>query len=659
MINAKIIDAFEEDQSEPILDKCQIDLSLDDCPYLIIQFDDLKCWIKDENITDSEPDPKLLNKCKSCQDLNSLEKMFKSNKEYTNFLNKYTKLKQSISSQDELLTTTKTDLMNTISSLVSCVGCRASLERFYRNQTHKLTRNNSSNNFSNVIYPFLIKSNDTLTLNRCILNDPFKLYSIFNLKNSKIELKSTSRLNSLTNLTHISNNTSTSDKNSIMLINPSLISYIQIPSCLNSNICHIVQPNSNTSTNKNRRCQMHSLDKNRLKSINDWLLVWDSFLKNSTRNKILLIDTSKLMITLDSYLKRHKFCSDCKLKVIRAYNILIGEIDPSKEKGFCASLYEGIECCSIKNNEKQTVNSSQNSKKSKFHLNCQHLHLKNDKQFIANLIYKAEPEIRSGGRRERHAKTLDIAQEEVLTCIGIHLFERFFRIYQTIRLEEQLWQLMVYSSIVTLKKAFELKYEQLQGVSNLELLCAQLEAEDQKKKIKKGKKKTKSDKKKDQSKNETFNEVDDEIDESDYLENLTSQSSQESKGSEENLFENEYEITSKQSSPIEPSFETSCGCSNDNQLSSFTSLTSSASSSSAQDLEYSFTSLNNDLDFELNENEPIENNDDLMLITDEEKNEYYANKTVYLNERTNRRLQLRERFQNLKLNSNFKLRPRI
>jgi hypothetical protein len=58
-------------------------------------------------------------------------------------------------------------------------------------------------------------------------------------------------------------------------------------------------------------------------------------------------------------------------------------------------------------------------------------------------------------RRERHAKTMDIAQEEVLTCIGIHLYERFHRIYQSMKTEEQTWQLLFYTSVSTLKKSFE------------------------------------------------------------------------------------------------------------------------------------------------------------------------------------------------------------
>lgn len=58
-------------------------------------------------------------------------------------------------------------------------------------------------------------------------------------------------------------------------------------------------------------------------------------------------------------------------------------------------------------------------------------------------------------RRERHAKTIDIAQEEVLTCLGIHLYERLHRIWQKLRAEEQTWQLLFHTGIDALRKSFE------------------------------------------------------------------------------------------------------------------------------------------------------------------------------------------------------------
>lgn len=61
----------------------------------------------------------------------------------------------------------------------------------------------------------------------------------------------------------------------------------------------------------------------------------------------------------------------------------------------------------------------------------------------------------SSRRRERHAKTIDIAQEEVLTCLGIHLYERLHRIWQKLRAEEQTWQMLFYLGVDALRKSFE------------------------------------------------------------------------------------------------------------------------------------------------------------------------------------------------------------
>jgi hypothetical protein len=175
----------------------------------------------------------------------------------------------------------------------------------------------------------------------------------------------------------------------------------------NSNAKSLVSPGpvsvSGTSggSNKNRRCPLHSLDKAKLKSINDWLPVWHSFMNEECRAKFILIDTSSLLITLHNYLRKHKFCSDCKLNVMRAYNLLVGELDPSHEKGFCASMYDGLQCCSLVPCESASGESSVSQccshdtqcDSSRYHLTRRHLHLKNTKEFVGNLIFKAELEI--------------------------------------------------------------------------------------------------------------------------------------------------------------------------------------------------------------------------------------------------------------------------
>lgn len=60
-------------------------------------------------------------------------------------------------------------------------------------------------------------------------------------------------------------------------------------------------------------------------------------------------------------------------------------------------------------------------------------------------------------RRERHAKTLEIAQEEVLTCLGLFLYERLQRIHTRMREEEQTWDILFHVALDTLKRNFEVR----------------------------------------------------------------------------------------------------------------------------------------------------------------------------------------------------------
>lgn len=75
---------------------------------------------------------------------------------------------------------------------------------------------------------------------------------------------------------------------------------------------------------------------------------------------------------------------------MRAYQLLVEEKEPQKEKGYVGALYGGIKRCLLD----------------------KHLHLQAKTDYIAHLIARAEPEL-LGNHRERHAKTLEIAQEEV------------------------------------------------------------------------------------------------------------------------------------------------------------------------------------------------------------------------------------------------------
>ena len=80
---------------------------------------------------------------------------------------------------------------------------------------------------------------------------------------------------------------------------------------------------------------------------------------------------------------------------------------------------------------------------------------------------RAEPELAGGNRRERHAKTIDIAQEEILTCVGVYLYERLIKVWQRLRAEEQTWQILFFLGVETLKKSLEIALENSEGKKSL------------------------------------------------------------------------------------------------------------------------------------------------------------------------------------------------
>eukprot|EP00092_Neocalanus_flemingeri_P000173 GFUD01000185.1.p1 GENE.GFUD01000185.1~~GFUD01000185.1.p1 ORF type:complete len:437 (+),score=175.34 GFUD01000185.1:197-1312(+) len=158
--------------------------------------------------------------------------------------------------------------------------------------------------------------------------------------------------------------------------------------------------------------------------------------------------------------------------VNRAYTLLVEEgqepakaagekppdCDPLVNSDGTVNLYSGISACTAD----------------------LHVHVKCDPHFIGQLFTLAEPEL-SGLRQERHAKTIEIAQKEVLTCIGLALFERFQRIQQKLREGEQTCDLLFLTVIKTLRRSLDMAAEKKRGVGDLELLCQEIDREEKRK----------------------------------------------------------------------------------------------------------------------------------------------------------------------------------
>lgn len=312
------------------------------------------------------------------------------------------------------------ELFSLLAISVPCVGCRRSVERLY---------NQLLESGQPALEPLIIKTSRVLTLSNSFLLDPRLIYALFYIHGS-----------------HLNDMVDTIPK-----------------------------------SRRNRRCILHSLETHKTRSLG-WMDVWD-LLSQECRDEVVLIDSDSLLETLENYLRKHRFCSECKSKVIKAYNILSGDIEGDADKGYCATLYEGLKSCPKE----------------------RHVHVLCDTDFIAHLIDRAEPEL-AGGRRERHARTIEIAQEEVLTCLGIHLWERLHRLWQKLRAEEQTWQMLFYLGVEALRKSFEMAVEDKQGISRLEQVVEEISEAERAKELKKEHKRLKRKKRKENSKCKFANE---------------------------------------------------------------------------------------------------------------------------------------------------------
>jgi len=296
------------------------------------------------------------------------------------------------------------------------------------------------------------------------------------------------------------------------------------------------------------RCATHSLDIDRRRGGGSsagggggieevhWIDTWDSMVREC-QEEVVQIHFDALRDTLDRYLKRHNFCSECASNVneAEAYSTLVGESDDDEAS-----------CSSVEDNEKtppalrsptpstESIDSLQSSRpaspmdpppaspgsfkeevKERFMqavervkrpkkkvpkgiTACpedQHIHVQCCPIFVSKLITMAEPHL-SGIKVERCARTVQQAQKEVLICIGICLHDRLQRIQRRLREGQQSCDLLFLMALKSLKKSFELAF----GMSDLEKFCLELDEEDRRKKEQAQKKRDKKSKQK-QNKN--------------------------------------------------------------------------------------------------------------------------------------------------------------
>ena len=72
------------------------------------------------------------------------------------------------------------------------------------------------------------------------------------------------------------------------------------------------------------RCQLHSLDTRRHVTMSNWQETWHC-MEQECREEVVLLPYTSIRHTLDNYLKKHSFCSECTNMVNRAYTLLVEE----------------------------------------------------------------------------------------------------------------------------------------------------------------------------------------------------------------------------------------------------------------------------------------------------------------------------------------------
>lgn len=246
------------------------------------------------------------------------------------------------------------------------------------------------------------------------------------------------------------------------------------------------------------------------------------------------IDADQFLTDLECYLRRHRFCCRCKEKVLEAYDLLIGTSCSEDDCEEC----NGFEFMEAK---PPTSSSDAPSEDHDGELELEHDQVPEDENeaaargplhpitmefdtdgiaftsylfdelsfcratgqilvpchldFMSQLMARADNEV-VGEWGDRHARTMAEAQDEVLTCLGMVLWERLQGIWTKNRCEKRAEELVIYVGITCLQRAFNRGVEALHGQEMMAQLLAEEDADTRRAARKKEKRKEKKKKRK-------------------------------------------------------------------------------------------------------------------------------------------------------------------
>lgn len=205
------------------------------------------------------------------------------------------------------------------------------------------------------------------------------------------------------------------------------------------------------------------------------------------------IDSDQFLTDLEAYLRRHRFCCRCKEKVLEAYDLLIGSSCSEDDCEDCG----GFDCLERHHEHSDYGDdlhfTSYLFDELAYSRTTNQIIVPCNLEFLSQLMARADQEV-VGDWGDRHARTISEAQDEVLVCLGMVIWDKMQTLWTKARAEKRAEELLVHCAVSTLRRNFDVAVEALHGKEMMEQLLA--EEDDESRRLAKKKEKRKEKKKK-------------------------------------------------------------------------------------------------------------------------------------------------------------------
>ena len=225
------------------------------------------------------------------------------------------------------------------------------------------------------------------------------------------------------------------------------------------------------------RCIYHSVNHDMggaKESAVQWKVLWDNT-SPECRKDILKISYDELKNSHEVYVKKHRFCEDCQDHLTHAFRLLFYLEDYTEFEDFDPEIYDclTVEQCSATGEKYICVPA--------------------DLDVLAEMMDRLKNQLDTNNpNEERHARSLDVAQKEIVLCIAMFIYKRIQSIVMRFSAFITCVELLPHLIWLTFRKNLEEAVEDIEGQIRIEktlreiaLVDAKLEAQKERKREKK------------------------------------------------------------------------------------------------------------------------------------------------------------------------------